>query len=78
MFFLQFIPPICVRGIVDADWGSRHVNRHVRVVGIAETSRLYATLSSHVGTQITMRGRPVIPHMGGMGSFTIFNGALVE
>ncbi len=78
MFYLQFTPPICVRGVIDADFGTRRTKREVRVVGIAETSHLYAALSSHVGTQITMRGRPVIPHMGGMGSFCIFNGAIGE
>ncbi len=78
MFYLQFTPPICVRGVIDADFGTRRTKREVRVVGIAETSRLYAALGSHVGAQITMRGRPVIPHMGGMGAFCLFNGALGE
>lgn len=78
MFYLQFTPPICVRGVIDADFGTRRTKREVRVVGIAETSHLYAALGSHVGTQITMRGRPVIPHMGGMGSFCLFNGAIGE
>lgn len=78
MFYLQFTPPICVRGVIDADFGTRRTKREVRVVGIAETSRLYAALGSHVGAQITMRGQPVIPHMGGMGSFCLFNGAIGE
>lgn len=78
MFYLQFTPPICVRGVIDADFGTRRTKREVRVVGIAETSRLYAALGSHVGAQISMRGQPVIPHMGGMGAFCLFNGALLE
>lgn len=78
MFYLQFTPPICVRGVIDADFGTRRTKREVRVVGIAETSRLDAALGSHVGAQITMRGQPVIPHMGGMGAFSLFNGALLE
>lgn len=78
MFYLQFTPPICVRGVIDADFGTRRTKRGVRVVGIAETARLYAALGSHVGAQITMRGRPVIPHMGGMGAFCLFNGAIGE
>ena len=78
MFYLQFSPPICVRGVIDADFGTRRTKRQVRVVGIAETSHLYAALGSRVGTQITMRGRPVIPHMGGMGSFCLFDGVIGE
>ena len=76
MFYLQFTPPICVRGVIDADFGTRRTKRRVQVVGIDETTPLYAALSSLVGTQITMRGRPVIPHMGGMGSFCLFDGVI--
>jgi len=79
MFYLVFDPPICVQGIANADAedeNHREEDREVGAVGIAEETALYAALRSRVGARITMTGRPIIPHMGGLGSFCLFDGTI--